>query len=274
MRHAIALALRAWLVLSLFALMAGAQEKTAQPREVHPEDPGLLSFDELVTLSSTAKPEGQLAARLDSLLTTPFVHNDASAAGVQPHHPTVANLGPALRVGFWNIERGLNFELIRSALTDTNDFERLEGNQGQISDTRKALIDSQLASLQNVDVLVLNEVDLGMKRTEYRDVARDLAAALRELETQSRLQQRKHRGAGPGLRGARHGVLGGRIVLSAQKTAEQFRPTRADCSDGNLQTEYKCRPARSHGTQDCVPHGCRFRRRIPWHTNYRWRPGY
>jgi endonuclease/exonuclease/phosphatase family metal-dependent hydrolase len=174
MRNAIALGL----ALSLFVLLARAQEKTAQARYVRSEDPKLLSFDDLVTLSSTAKPEGLLGTRLDSLLTTPLVHNDASVAGVAPHRPSVENLGPVLRVGFWNIERGLNFELIQSAFTDTNDFERLEGNQGQISDTRKALIDSQLASLQNVDVLVLNEVDLGMKRTEYRDVARDLAAAL------------------------------------------------------------------------------------------------
>jgi endonuclease/exonuclease/phosphatase family metal-dependent hydrolase len=40
------------------------------------------------------------------------------------------------------------------------------------------MIESQLARLQDVDVLILNEVDWGMKRTEYRDVARELASAL------------------------------------------------------------------------------------------------
>jgi endonuclease/exonuclease/phosphatase family metal-dependent hydrolase len=166
------------LVLSLCVSLAQAQEKPPQPREAALEDPELLSFDELVGLSSTTKPEGQLAARLATLLTTPFVHNDASALGVEPHHPSVENLGPVLRVGLWNIERGLNFELIRAALTDSNDFKRIAGNQNQVSDNRKALIESQLKRLQNVDVLVLNEADFGMKRTEYRDVARELAAAL------------------------------------------------------------------------------------------------
>jgi endonuclease/exonuclease/phosphatase family metal-dependent hydrolase len=174
MRRAIA-----WgLLLSVCVSFAHAQEKTAAIHAVQTEDPELLSFDELVTLSSTAKPEGQLADRLSSLLAKPFIHNEASAAGVEPQRPSVANLGPVLRVGFWNIERGLNFELIRSALTSTNEFEHLEGNQRQISAAQKSLVESQLNYLQSVDVLVLNEVDLGMKRTEYRDVARELAAAL------------------------------------------------------------------------------------------------
>ena len=113
------------LLVSICAHAAGAQETAAQPQGRQFEDPSPLSFDEIATLSSTAKPEGQLAARLDSILTIPFVHNDATAAGAEPHRPTVNNnLGPVVRVGFWNIERGLNFELIRAALTDTDDFER------------------------------------------------------------------------------------------------------------------------------------------------------
>jgi endonuclease/exonuclease/phosphatase family metal-dependent hydrolase len=40
------------------------------------------------------------------------------------------------------------------------------------------VIQTQLRTLQESDVLILNEVDLGMKRTGDRDVSRDLAAAL------------------------------------------------------------------------------------------------
>jgi endonuclease/exonuclease/phosphatase family metal-dependent hydrolase len=154
-----------------------AQEEPVPAREER-RNPVLLSFDELITLSSTAKPEGPLGTRLETLLTTPFLDNDASAAGIQPHRPSVEGLGPVLRVGLWNIERGLNFELIRSALSDTNEFERLRGNPRPMSDPRKMRLKSQLADLQDVDVLVLNEVDFGMKRTEYRDVARELASTL------------------------------------------------------------------------------------------------
>jgi hypothetical protein len=62
MKHAIAFSI----VFCFCALLAAAQGKTAvtqpaqMPRERF-EDPELLSFDELVTLSSTPKPEGPLA---------------------------------------------------------------------------------------------------------------------------------------------------------------------------------------------------------------------
>jgi endonuclease/exonuclease/phosphatase family metal-dependent hydrolase len=179
MRHAIALGL----LLSVSVFAVRAQENPPQNGAVRSDDPQLLSFDELVALSATPKPEGQLGARLDGLLNTPFVNNDASAAGVEPHRPSVEKLGPVLRVASWNIERGLNFELIRAALTDTNEFERIAAtSQNRVSaarrDARKELIESQLNDLQKADVLVLNEVDWGMKRTEYRDVARELATAL------------------------------------------------------------------------------------------------
>lgn len=174
MRHAIGLG---FLLFCSF-LLTPVQGQSARSEKDRAADPPLLSFDALVTLSSTAKPQGLLATRLDDLLTRPFVRNDASGAGVPPHRPSVERIGPVLRVGLWNIERGLNFDLIRSALTDTNDFERLAGTHHEIGVARKAAIESQLSDLQDVDVLVLNEADWGMKRTEYRDVARELADAL------------------------------------------------------------------------------------------------
>ena len=172
MRYAFALGF----ALSLLVIAASAQAPSEPPID-ESHQPVLLSFDELVALSSTGTPSGLLRERLQALLNTPLVGNDA-AAGTPPHRPTVVNVGPILRVGLWNIERGLNFDLIRSALTNTNEFESLSKSTRPLGNSQKAAIEAHLATLQNVDVLVLNEVDLGMKRTEYRDVARDLAAAL------------------------------------------------------------------------------------------------
>ncbi|MGA9304691.1 MAG: hypothetical protein WBW31_04720 [Candidatus Sulfotelmatobacter sp.] len=84
------------------------------------QNPELLSFEDLVTLASTDKPEGALQAGLSALLDTPFVQS--AAADIQPHRPTLPGLGVVLRVGQWNIERGLNFELIRFALSDRSEF--------------------------------------------------------------------------------------------------------------------------------------------------------
>lgn len=140
-------------------------------------DPEMLSFPELLQLSSTAKPPPVLSAKLNRLLTTPFVHNDASEHAIKPHRPFVNGTGPVLRIALWNIERGLNFELVRSALTDPVEFERLAIPSPKITGRERKLMESQLVILKDSDIVILNEVDLGMKRTEYRDVARELSNA-------------------------------------------------------------------------------------------------
>ena len=88
-------------------------ESRTWPQSTPSENPAFLSFDDLVTLSKTADPTGDLAQRLDSLLNTPFLHEDPSAKPLRPNVPT---LGPILRVAMWNIERGLNIDYIRQTL--------------------------------------------------------------------------------------------------------------------------------------------------------------
>lgn len=169
------------LVFALVASSYATDEKSAPAADAHsavPENPELLSFDELVTLSGTAEPEGPLAARLDSLLNTPFVQSEKTTADIAPRRPDLKGLGAVLRLGLWNIERGLNFELIRAALGDRHEFLRLAAAHPGLGLRQKAMVESQLGALHDVDVLILNEADWGMKRTEYRDVTRDLAAAL------------------------------------------------------------------------------------------------
>ena len=186
--------LRLSVIFSLFLFLSiptSAQESTivhiesqTWPDASSPntENPALLSFDDLVTLSKTADPTGDLAHRLDSLLSTPFLHEDPAA---KPLRPDVANLGPVLRVAMWNIERGLNIDLIRAALTDPTKFNELAPAESPTDHknqkdhaAHRAAVDSQLQKLQSLDLLILNEADLGMKRTNYDDVTADLASAL------------------------------------------------------------------------------------------------
>jgi endonuclease/exonuclease/phosphatase family metal-dependent hydrolase len=140
--------------------------------------PELLNFGELATLSETGRPEPLLQTKLDALLHTPFVSNAAARAGIAPHRPTVGGLGPVVRVAQWNIERGLNFDLIQRALSDPEGFMEAARESGGMDANQQARIEQQLRLLREADLVVLNEVDAGMKRTEYRDVARDLAQAL------------------------------------------------------------------------------------------------
>jgi endonuclease/exonuclease/phosphatase family metal-dependent hydrolase len=140
--------------------------------------PELLSFDELLMLSETDEPAAPLERKLESLLSAPFLSNEATVAGERPHRPSVDGIGPVLRVASWNIERGLNFDLVKLALSDPAGFKEAAVQHGAVDGNNQENIARQLQTLRDADIVLLNEVDLGMKRTDYRDVARDLAHAL------------------------------------------------------------------------------------------------
>ena len=139
----------------------------------------MLTYDELVQLYEQETPPEALQNKLRLLLTTPFVSNSASARGVRPLLPRTAKLGQFLRVVEWNIERGLEYDAIKRAFTDAAGFARLIDSNAypRGSEKRKRVL-QQVALMKQADVIVLNEVDFGMRRTDYRNVAADLASAL------------------------------------------------------------------------------------------------
>jgi endonuclease/exonuclease/phosphatase family metal-dependent hydrolase len=164
----------------LFLLVLSAALGKTSALQAQQQTPELFTYDELVQLYETQPLPAALQERLNRLLTTPFVSNAASARGVKPALPTDAKLGTFLRVVQWNIERGIEYDAISAALTDANRFSRLIDSSAypRGSSDRKTIL-QQVALLKQADVIVLNEVDWGMKRTDYRNVAADLAAALR-----------------------------------------------------------------------------------------------
>lgn len=141
--------------------------------------PPVLAFEELLRLAETAAPNGDLGLRLRRLLHTPFVSNEAWNSGARPHRPVRPGSGPVLRAVQWNIAGGRQFDLIRRVFTDPASF------QTELAQAEKAGVEAvpaireQLQLLQGADVVILNEADLGMGRSGYRDVARELAQALK-----------------------------------------------------------------------------------------------
>ena len=69
--------------------------------------PPLLNYQELVTLSEEETVDPALAAKVQTLLTTPFVNNEAYFNGTKPLRPDIKGMGPSLRRVEWNIERGV-----------------------------------------------------------------------------------------------------------------------------------------------------------------------
>ncbi len=163
------------LLLAAFACLLNGIAVRAQQQA-----PELLTYNELVQLYERETPPDVLQTKLRRLLTTPFVSNASSAQGVKPLLPSTAKLGKFVRVVEWNIERGLEYDAIKSAFIDPAGFARLidAADYPRRSSKRKQIL-QQVALMKQADLILLNEVDWGMKRTDYRNVAADLAAALK-----------------------------------------------------------------------------------------------
>jgi hypothetical protein len=75
----------------------------------------------------------------------------------------VDGIGPVLRDASWNIERGINVDLIKLAFSDSDGFIQTALQRGSLDASRQPQVLHQLRRLRDADVVVLNEVDLGMK---------------------------------------------------------------------------------------------------------------
>ena len=132
---------------------------------------GPLTFDELITLSQEEKPHAALQHKLDQLLATPVVENRSLATKARPD-------AQHLRVTEWNIERGQNFDSLQQLLKSPAAFFKQAQQQKAFSPAALHKLEAQAANLRDSDVLILNEVDIGVKRTDYRNIVRELANLL------------------------------------------------------------------------------------------------
>jgi endonuclease/exonuclease/phosphatase family metal-dependent hydrolase len=177
-RHARSVRALLTLKLSLVATLVCLSH--AAPVAAQAAAPELLSHEELVRLYEQETPPAGLQDKLRRLLATPFVSNAASERGVRPLLPSAPKLGKFLRVVQWNIERGLEYDAIKSAFTDAASFAKLlDSSDYPRRGEKRKLVLQQVELLKGADVVVLNEVDYGMRRTGYRNVAADLASAMK-----------------------------------------------------------------------------------------------
>jgi hypothetical protein len=171
------------LLLALFFCSGVSAQDGSGEVYTRTAQPAMLTYQELVALGEQETVEPALAAKLHTLLTTPFVNNEAHFNGTKPLRPDLKGMGPSLRLVEWNIERGIELEKIKLLLTDKDAFIReVHGEAANNTNAETAMDDvlrKQSDVLQSADVLVLNEVDWGMKRSDYRAVVKDLADALK-----------------------------------------------------------------------------------------------
>jgi endonuclease/exonuclease/phosphatase family metal-dependent hydrolase len=166
-----------------FSSMLESLARAGQPSPPAPIDytsgPALLTYKEILALQREHPRPEDLQAKLDLLLTTPFVSTRAWQSGQRPLKPESPRLGNFLRVAQWNIDRGLQFDAIRLVLADRDAFSAfINAKNPALSADDIAAIREQADFLRQADVIVLNEVDWGINRTLFRNVCAELAAAL------------------------------------------------------------------------------------------------
>ena len=172
----------------LIAIAAGWISARAKPVDdyVRDSEPKLFSYDELVQLSLDQEMSPELTEKLRLVTTVPFINNEAYLNGERPRPLDVPQLGPSLRVAFWNIERGLELDNIELFLSDKNAFaakvdqERKEAkaHKKHVRVVNLEKIPAEIETLKSADVWILNEVDWGVQRTHYREVVREMGKAL------------------------------------------------------------------------------------------------
>lgn len=131
-----------------------------------------LSFDDLIKLSSEKYPEQGLNAKLNYVLYSPIIDNSFGYDKVKIYNDK--NIGDFIRVASWNIDRGLNLDYIKLL------FSSPEQIMKKITDPKvdKVKVVNQAEILKKAGIIILNEVDIGMPRTGYKNIAEDLAETL------------------------------------------------------------------------------------------------
>jgi len=176
------------LLLAIAATVGSTLVKAQEQAQEYVKDSGpeLFTYDELVQLSKDQEMSPELAEKLRLMTTHPFINNEAYLNGARPEPLVVPGAGPVLRVAFWNIERGLELDDIELFLTDKNAFmARVEEERKEAKESGKRVravqlenIPQEIETLKSADIWILNEVDWGVKRTEYRNVVQELAKTL------------------------------------------------------------------------------------------------
>jgi endonuclease/exonuclease/phosphatase family metal-dependent hydrolase len=198
-------------LLAIVAILCRAAPAEASEDYTRRYVPEFFTFEELVQLSQDQEFDPDLTRKHQQILHTPFLSNEAYYRGVEPLTPDLAGLGRSLQIVMWNIERGIYLDDIKLMFTDKEGYlenvrqgkhlsarhhldmaaleEEEEQTEGEPSTeevapeppTKRVDMDAlaaQIDLLHAADVLVLNEVDWGMKRTDYREVIVELGEAL------------------------------------------------------------------------------------------------
>ena len=126
-----------------------------------------FTFDELEELSKTAEPGGKLKTKLNDHLSMVYVVNRNNNLNLDK---------PYLRIAFWNVHRGFNILEIKEILLHQNAYEKKYLTN--IKPRYRKNFKDELNTFATADIFCLNEVDIGIPRTHYKNIVSELGDSL------------------------------------------------------------------------------------------------
>ncbi|MEE8190798.1 MAG: endonuclease/exonuclease/phosphatase family protein [Candidatus Scalindua sediminis] len=158
------------------------EESISQPY-IEYQEPEFLSFEELKGLYFNPLPEGYLKGgyledKVYRFFRTPIISNRPYYQGVKPHRPVDDRIGPTLRVVSWNIEKSIHIKDAIAVFSSEEELhKRIDSSKIKDDQQLKAIL-NQRKKLATADIIVLQEMEIGLKRSGYLNAAGELAKAL------------------------------------------------------------------------------------------------
>lgn len=139
-----------------------------------------MTFEELKSLSENPNPTGKLKNKLDQFWVTPIISNEAYYQGVRPSRLSHPHLGAILRIASWNIEKSFHIDEAIQLLTSPQAYKQMINLDEVEKDSETyQYMARQRDRLAQAEIFILQEMEIGIKRSEYRNATRDLAKALK-----------------------------------------------------------------------------------------------
>lgn len=138
-----------------------------------------LSFEELKSLAVNPSPNRAMEARLARFFSRPIISNEAWYQGRRPARAKNETLGEFLRVATWNIEKSIRAHDAARALKSPAAFEALiDSATAPPGNQKRQELMRERERLASADVILLQEMDIGIGRSGYRDATREIAQTL------------------------------------------------------------------------------------------------
>jgi len=133
-----------------------------------------LDFEDLKVLSNHDKYGTELSEKYSQAINTIYCgHENLSKSSLKIDEKTKREY---FRVTQWNIERGFHIEDIDSIF---NTPDKYLNKYPPKNPNQKDTISAEMRVLKDTDIFILNEVDIGMQRTNYKNIAKEMARIIK-----------------------------------------------------------------------------------------------